>query len=230
MKNIYIKIIPVFMLLFVACTQDDETEGVSRTTFYNDIYLEGNAEMVLTVGTPYVEPGATAFEGELEVTENLEISGEVDHTSVGLYQVDYNIVNVDGFPKTVSRNVFVLPADRYSDNTSDEKYAGTYTGEVSTGSHPDATVITHIGNGLYECSDFIGGRYNYGFAYGPAYKLSGYFYVNAAGTEHTAVVINSVWGVWNMSTPSISGTTFSHGVAYGATPGSAIRDVVLIKQ
>ena len=38
-------------------------------------------------------------------------------------------------------------------------------------------------------------------------KLSGYFYVNAAGTEHTAVVINSVWGVWNMSTPSISGTT-----------------------
>jgi hypothetical protein len=223
MNKIIYKILPVLLVLFVSCEQDDTTEGVSRITYFNDIELVGDGDYLVNIGDSYVEPGAIASENDLDVTENIVISGNVDTSTAGYYPVNYSIVNVDGFSKTITRNVFVAPADR---STSDI-YAGTYTGVVSTGTHPDVTIITHLGDGLYYCTDFIGGRYNIGFGYGPVYKLSGYFYVNGDGLSHTALVINSVWGPWVLHNPSLSGTTFHHGIS---TPGGTVRDVTLIKQ
>jgi len=224
MKKFIYKIIPVVLIFitFISCDKND-TLGVSRITYYNEIELIGDENYVVNNGDAYVELGAIATENEEDVSENIEITGDVDTSTNGYYSVSYSIKNVDGFSKVITRNVFVLPKDRSKSNI----YVGTYTGEVSTGVHTNATEISHLGNGLYYCTDFIGGRYNIGFGYGPVYKLSGYFYVNGDGLSHNALIINSVWGNWDMHSPTLSGTTFSHGVSIG---GGTIRSVKLIKQ
>lgn len=224
MKKIIYKILPVVFIIttFMSCDQDD-TAGVSRITYYNEIELIGEEDYIVNNGDAYVELGAIATENEEDVSANIVISGDVDTSTNGYYQVNYSIENVDGFAKEITRNVFVMPSDR----SKSDIYVGTYTGDVSTGIHPDATEITHLGDGLYYCSDFIGGRYNIGFGYGPIYKLYGYFYVNGDGLSHDALLIDSVWGPWDMWSPTLSGTTFSHGVSSG---GGTVRDVILIKQ
>lgn len=223
MNKLIYKILPVLFVLLVSCEQDDTTEGVSRITYYNDIELVGDENYVVNAGESYIEPGAIASENDVDVSENVVISGNVDTSVIGFYTVTYKIVNVDGFAKQITRNVFVVPTDR----STSEIYAGTYTGVVSTGTHPNATIIKHLGNGLYYADDFIGGRYNIGFAYGPAYKLSAYFYVNKDGLSYGTLIVNSVWGPWDVHNPSLAGTTFHHGIS---SDGGAVRDVTLIKQ
>lgn len=224
MKKYINKILPVLFVIFFSCEEDNTTEGVSRITYYNDIELIGDKNYIVEQGSPYIEPGAKASEGDTDVTDNIVISGTVDENTVGYYSITYGIENVDGFAKSIVRNVFVLPTAR----TKSEIYVGTYTGVVSTGTHEDATTITHLGDGLYFTDDIIGGRYNIGFGYGPVYKLYAYFYINADGTNFdTLLIYNDIWGEWDLSTPSLTGTTFSHGVSIG---GGDVRDVVLNKQ
>lgn len=223
MNKLIYKILPVLFVLLVSCEQDDTTEGVSRITYYNDIELVGDENYLVNAGESYVEPGAIATENDVDVSANVAISGNVDTSVIGYYTVTYKIVNVDGFAKQITRNVFVVPEDRLIS----EIYAGTYTGVVSTGTHPNATIITHLGNGLYYADDFIGGRYNIGFDYGPAYKLAAYFYVNKDGLSYGTLIVNSVWGPWDVHNPSLMGTTFHHGIS---SAGGAVRDVTLIKQ
>ncbi|WP_010136244.1 immunoglobulin-like domain-containing protein [Ochrovirga pacifica] len=223
MKKYIYQIFPVVAMLFLgSCEQDLDTEGISRVTFYNDIELVGDKDFVVEQGSTYTEPGASAFEGETEVTENVVISGTVDTNTPGHYTISYYIENVDGFGKTITRNVFVLPADR----TISDNYTGTYTGVNSAGSFPEATVITHLGDGLYYSDDFIGGRYHIGFDYGPAYKISAYFYITGDGTSYEGLLTNSPWGSWDVVSQSLSGTTFTHNLQFGtfATPVELIKE------
>lgn len=208
-KHIY-KIIPVLFVIFFSC-QEDSTEGVSRITYYNDIELIGDADYIVEQGTAFVDPGAIASENEEDVSENIEVVGSVDHTTVGHYPISYNIKNVDGFAKSITRNVFVLPTTR----SKSEMYVGTYTGVVSNGTHADATVISHLGNGLYFADDFIGGRYTIGRGLPPNYKISAYFYVTGDGTNYEALLTDSPWGPWGVIDTSLSGTTFDHDVQNG---------------
>ncbi|WNH08082.1 immunoglobulin-like domain-containing protein [Thalassobellus suaedae] len=223
MKKIFYNITFAMVIALFASCEGETTGDVSRITFFNEIELVGSENFIVEQGTSFSDPGAIASEAEVDVSDKIVVSGTVDASTVGYYPVSYSIENKDGFKKTISRNVFVLPSDR----SKSDIYAGTYTGEVSTGTHPDVTIITHLGDGLYYCTDFIGGRYNIGFGYRPVYKLDGYFYVNGDGLSHGALIINSVWGPWDFHNPSMSGTTFSHGVSSG---GGTIRNVILIKQ
>jgi hypothetical protein len=225
MNKLIYKILPVLFVLIISCEQDDTTDGVSRITQYNDIELIGDQIIVLSQGTAFVDPGVIAFEGEEDVTEKVEVSGSVDNTEIGYNELSYNIVNKDGFAKTITRTVLVVPS-----SVSSIDYSGTYTGVVSTGTHLNATVITKIANGVFEASDFFGGRYNIGYGYGPAYRLKTYFYVNADNTTYTSLWNNSPWGPWFFINMKVSGTTFSHKVISTPDPASFGFDVTLIKQ
>ncbi|PCH76605.1 MAG: hypothetical protein COB98_05770 [Flavobacteriaceae bacterium] len=222
-KHIY-KILPVLFVLFMtSCEQEDDTEGVSRITYYNDIELIGDNVIVIKQGTPYSEQGVIAFEGEEDVTANVETSGSVDHTTTGFYEIQYDIVNKDGFAKNISRSVFVVPAV-----VSDLDVTGTYTGDVNTGVHKDVTNISKIANGLFLSDDFFGGRYNIGKGYGKSYRLKTYFYINPDNTTYTALWSDSPWGPWGIVNTNITGTTLSHKVE--ASPGGFGFNVTLIKQ
>lgn len=221
MKKIIYQILPIVaMLFFSACEKD--TEGISRITYYNDIELVGNENYVVIEGGSYSEPGAVAYEGETEVSDQIVISGDVDTSTVGYYTISYYIENVDGFGKTITRNVFVLPTDR---KVSDE-YNGSYTGENSYGTFAEACTITHLGDGLYYCDDLIGARYHIGAGYGAAYKIPGYFYITSDGTSYEALITSSPWGAWDVVSQSLTGTTFSHYMQFGtfATPSTLIKE------
>ncbi len=223
MKKIIKYILPVCALfMFTACEPDYETEGVSRITYFNDIELIGEDNLVVEQGGTYTEPGAKAFEDETDVSDQVVISGNIDVNTVGDYTVSYYIENVDGFGKTITRKVFVLPADR---KISDE-YDGKYTGTNSTGVYPSAVTITHLGEGLYYCTDLIAARYEKGFEYGSAYRIPGYFYINTAGTEYYGLTTSSPWGEWTVANGTLSGTTFDHFLQFSTvnTPITLTKD------
>lgn len=223
MKKILIKILPILLLIFSACDPDLSTEGVSRITYYNDIELVGDASVYIPVGSTYTEQGAIAFEGEEDVTENIQISSTVDASNVGLYSVTYTIVNTDGFEKSISRSVFVHPA---SDSGID--YSGTYLGEVRGETIDGGCIITKLAPSMYVASDFFGGSYCCGVRdYGLAYRLKTYFYVSDDNTTYTNLGNTSPWGPWQVLNPGISGGTI---LTHTVEQDGFSFDVKLVKQ
>ena len=61
------------------------------------ITLLGDENMTLEVGSSYEEPGATAINNSgVDVTDNIQISGEVNTAVVGSYKVSYDVTDADG--------------------------------------------------------------------------------------------------------------------------------------
>lgn len=170
-------------LLVLTNCEDKESEGVSRLTQYADITLNGDDLMFVKVGTPYNEPGATAKEGESDVEVTTSYSGtyfngsvtDID-TNVGdIYTVTYSAVNKDGFPGSKSRTV-VVAGEGDLVNSIEGLYTATVV-RTPGGGPADAdytdrewVVINKVDDNTYEISDAIGGYYDFGRAYGPAYS------------------------------------------------------------
>ncbi|KAB1067478.1 DUF5011 domain-containing protein [Tamlana haliotis] len=211
MKNILIKILPLFLVVFMACEQDDSTADISRITYYNDIEFVGDETMYVEQGGTFDDPGVIAFEGEEDVTEDVIATGTVDTSTIGVNYVNYSITNSDGFAKEITRTVIVYPG-----YTSPIDVSGTYTGITRGETLPAGCVITNVAPNTYLATDFFGGVYCCGVRdYGLAYRLKTYFYVSEDGTTYTAMSTDSPWGPWNILNPSLSGTTFSHEVEQG---------------
>lgn len=113
-------IIAVFAFLFTSCEKED-TGGVSKETTYASFTMEGDEFMSIIVGGSYTEPGVTAKEGDTDL--EVKISGTVDPTKVGAYDLVYSAVNKDGFPGSVTRKVIVLPSADNADISGKYKYA-----------------------------------------------------------------------------------------------------------
>lgn len=127
----YIGIIAVFALLFASC-EKDETEGVSTETTYATFTMNGDRYVSIVKGETFTDPGVTAKEGEsdLEVT----VSGAVDASKVGTYDLVYSATNQDGFSGNTIRTVIVLPSaeEEGVDISGKYKYmgSGNYTAEI----------------------------------------------------------------------------------------------------
>ncbi|MFA8437560.1 immunoglobulin-like domain-containing protein [Pueribacillus sp. YX66] len=83
------------------------------------ITLNGDNPMIVKQGDPYKELGATAqdnFDGD--VSDDIEISGDVDTDTIGTYTVTYTVSDSVGNEATVERTVNVV-----------EPFGSWYTGE-----------------------------------------------------------------------------------------------------
>ncbi|MBC5773833.1 DUF5011 domain-containing protein [Pontibacter sp. KCTC 32443] len=142
------KIFYVFTLLvaslFLSC--DEDTEGISQTTFYPVFDMQGEQFQTILVGESYTDSAVTATEAgeEIEVTAE----GEVDTSTPGVYIFTYSATNKDGFTRSVYRYVGVLdPA------VVDIDLSGQYK---RTAGAAGVSTVTKIGPGLYR-ADNIGG-------------------------------------------------------------------------
>jgi len=164
MNSLYNKILfgVIFSSFFISC-EDDSTEGVTRITYYPEIILEGDEQMAISVGTAYVEPGYEATENGVDITSSVEVKNQVNSSVPGAYTVSYSAKNVDGFSKTVIREVYV-----YEGALSTVDISGTYisntilktsTGGSSTAYSGGTVVINKITDGLFNVSCLIGGWY-----------------------------------------------------------------------
>jgi hypothetical protein len=113
------------MLVFSAC----ETEDLSAPM----ITLEGEAEIdIILGGDAFLDPGATAFDEEDgDLTNNIIVTGEVDETMIGTYELVYNVSDQAGNKAVpVKRIVNVI--------VEQDTYLGTWSvNEVITGDNPD---------------------------------------------------------------------------------------------
>ena len=90
----------------VITTVEVEEEEVDEVA--PEITLNGDNPMELEVGETYQEPGATAEDDvDGDISDNIEISGEVDTEEPGEYEITYTVVNEAGNEVTVTRTVIV---------------------------------------------------------------------------------------------------------------------------
>ncbi|MBN1988539.1 MAG: DUF5012 domain-containing protein [Bacteroidales bacterium] len=215
MKKIFFLSLLVLPFLF-SC--EKETEGVSRTTFFAELTLTGPGVVVMPVNSTYVEPGYVAIENEVDVSANVQVTGGLNTSEVGAYELTYTVLNADGFPKTASRLVLVVPA-----NLSSADLTGTFTGQrTGAAAVPSACNINKLADGVFFADDLFGGYYNKVAGYGLAYRLKTYFVLNSDNTI-IALWSDSPWGPWevlngvynpttNVITHTVKQGTFSFGV------------------
>jgi len=145
LKIYSLAILFVASVFFTGC--DEESEGVSRTTYYAIIALKGNQWNRVTKGGTWTDLGAIATEDDKEIP--LTVGGDVVDVNVpGVYTLTYTAVNKDGFSSTEYRYVGVIdPAVEDIDLTGKYKRnAGAFG--VST--------VTKLDDNFY-ISDNVGG-------------------------------------------------------------------------
>lgn len=147
MKSIkLIYLITMFAVLLVSCN-DDSTDNVSFVTSYPTFAMEGDAILSVIKGSPFVDPGVTATEGETEIDVITE--GTVDTTTPGVYTITYSATNSDGYQGSTSRTVVV----------TDEDVSGTdLSGNYKRNNNPalPTNTVTKIVSGYYQASNGSG--------------------------------------------------------------------------
>lgn len=196
MKKIllYSLILSVFCALTTSC--DEDTENISDITYYVTITLEGDDVVFHEKGTPWVDPGFTAFEGETDVTSSVIVT-QPDVDNLGYYEITYSATNSDGYSGSVSRGVVVHDA-----NLSSVDISGEYTGDVFRLNTSDNSTRSFAGNpviitktpveGVYAISDWIAGFYNLGYGYGAGYAFTGYLQMTS-DTEFEHIYMTNPW-------------------------------------
>ncbi len=74
-----------------------------------EITLKGGAEIKLTLGTTFKDPGATAIDDvDGDISDKIEVSGEVDSSKEGRYKLTYRVEDSAGNEAIASRVVVVI--------------------------------------------------------------------------------------------------------------------------
>lgn len=198
----------------VSCTEkaiidNADQVGISKITHYITLSLTKGSTVTFAKGSPYVDPGVVAMEGTKDVSTKVKVSGTVDGNKVGLYNLTYTALNVDGYASSTSRTVIIYdPAapttnigGNYLSNVSRAApYARSFTGlSVS---------ITKLAPGFFYFSDFFGGFYDQGsnYKYGPGYAMTGYAMLNA---DNTLSLISSHVSGWGDSLIKLSNGVYT---------------------
>lgn len=186
MKYLYLVLL-IFTGTFVSCIEADSTGDVSFVTNYPVITLNGPSVIFLEQGEAYVELGAVSTEGDNEIETTISYGSGAYLGAPGVnsgtdtpdnYVVTYSAVNKDGFAGSSLRNIWVVPP------TGDlvTSIEGFYTSSVQRGPTftPSAqyndleyVFIWKVSDNVYGLSHGIGGYYDLGRGYGPAYAAAG---------------------------------------------------------
>jgi len=165
-KSLYL-IAGVAALFVLGSCQKLTTEGVTRTTYYPVLGLEGDDPFIVILGQNYVEPGFTATLNGEDVSANVTVSSNVDTSAPGIYSVTYSAVNEDGFSASIKRGVYVL-----NPGGVDNVYSSSC--KMGTRAYDNLPiVITKVASDTYMIEDLCGGFYCYGRypGYEPTYDF-----------------------------------------------------------
>jgi hypothetical protein len=202
MKN-YILLIGVLVCLgAVSCEEYENSATPSEITYLPLIELEGEEKIELNCNASgFTDPGANAFEqGEPINVETNVVGTYFKSENINMpdrYQIRYSAVNEDGIPGLKVREV-IWPACNSKDMS--EGLEGMYTASVFRTHTSGATVdysneefgpfyVVDLGDGKYGFSDVIGGFYEHGYGYGPAYAGTGFvIQANNIATNNFEVV------------------------------------------
>jgi hypothetical protein len=122
-------------LLFTRCakeetiTSTDTQVGISKVVFFPSIAIKGEHLIILTQGATFTEPGVTAILNNQPT--QFTTTGTVNTATPGVYNLEYEAKNPEGFSVSDWRTVVVIGNDVEANN-----FSGTYlraaTGVTST--------------------------------------------------------------------------------------------------
>lgn len=140
-------ILPIlFFATMIGCKKDLDSEVVSSITHYAVFKMAGDPVESVIVGTPYTDPGVTAYENGVEIPHTT--TGSVDPNTPGGYVITYTAVNKDGYTSSAIRIVGVITSDVLTDD-----FTGSY--KRNAGANGVAK-WTKVKDGIYLNSD-VGG-------------------------------------------------------------------------
>ncbi len=192
---------------FTACDSDD-SEGLTRITYYPTLELVGDATLYWDKGTVYVDPGYYSELNGEDVSDQVTVSGTVDYNTSGIYTLTYtSVVNEDGFSSSASRTVIVLDANDPVEGVYAVSPTGSYrlyNGATTYYNVADNTVLViNYGDGIYYTDDLLGGWYCVRAGYGTNYACQGYFSI---GTDGSITLLDSYVPGWGDSLDWLTGT------------------------
>ena len=175
MKKLFITLTIITSSIFTACSDNSDTENVSKLTTYPIITLAGADPALVRVGTAYTDPGAVGTVGGTPVPLTTRFVGRyrknvsttLDTNVSDVYNLEYTATNSDGFKRTAKRQVIVA---RTGDLVN--SIEGLYTSTVARNGITPSPAYINIkyiliwknANGDYEVSDAFGGWYLFGRA------------------------------------------------------------------
>ncbi|MBR1878425.1 MAG: DUF5012 domain-containing protein [Paludibacteraceae bacterium] len=182
-KILFIAVMALLTVGFASC--EKESLGKTQITYYAEIQLEGESQMIIDKGSTYVEPGFTATMAGKDVSDQVTVTGDVDTSASGVYTISYSVVNADGFVASASRTVVVLdPADPIEGFWQLDASVSTrdYNGTVASYKGNFQILFLSEGAGTYFVDDLFAGWYAQGAGYGTAYAMQAEITIAADGT------------------------------------------------
>ena len=161
-------LLSVVATIFIACEPENEpnpsVEGVSRvvSVSYPTVELIGDPIIHIPIGGTFVDPGATLTDDITGAVSTIMATGfdDLDVTKPGLYAIDYEARNSNGFLASATRTVFVFDYTPPANLDPNFDISGQYIrGAV-------VCTITKFDNGLY-VTDNVGGS-----TFNPAYLVT----------------------------------------------------------
>lgn len=180
-----------------SCSDDDQLTD-TRVTHFATLELQGDEQVVLNVGDTFTEPGYVATEGDEDITAKVVVSGNVNTSKAGFYNLVYSVANKDNFAVQSVRTIMVKDPN----NLASAYFASTsrYEGAPIT--------ITDNGDGTYEIDDVMGGYYFY--YYYPGYEPTYDFHLEATvklNDDNTLTQVGA--GSWYFSSlPTIASGSY----------------------
>lgn len=232
-KNIlYLSAIVVLMLGFVGCKK--KSEGLTKITTFAELELLGDNPLVVAKGSAFVDPGAMAFMGDQDVTDQIKVTGSVNTAESGVYALSYKVVNPDGFEASATRTVvvadpsFPLEGLWVTDPSSYRTNAGG--APVLYGAPFNIVILANV-DGTYFIEDLLAGWYCQRAGYGVNYAMQADI---ALADDGTVALIDSYVPGWGDAADGLdSGVydatagTLTYKVTYAGTLDFYVR---LIKQ
>lgn len=205
-KLVYFIVALLAIVSLAGCGSDD-SEGVTRITYYPTITLEGASTLYVDKGSTWEEPGYSSTLNGEDVTSKVTVTGTVDTSKSGIYTLTYTtMTNSDGYNASATRKVIVLDKSDPIEGVWKASAASyrTYDGATATlGSDYEILILNH-GDGTYYVSDLFGGWYDQRAGYGSSYACTGY--VTIANGE-VNLVSSSVAG-WGDSLVGLTDGTY----------------------
>jgi len=183
MKRLNYILTILIIVAFSGCKKTLDSEGVSKTTYYPNFTMTGNATIFEPLGATFTDPGIVAKAGTETLPVRTSVVGiyspytgtTVDGNAANKYVISYAATNKDGFDGFATRTVYVF-------NTGDlvTSIEGLYKSSVvRNGSlnpqyyNLEYVMVWKTGTNTYAISDGIGGYYDLGRNYGTAYAGKG---------------------------------------------------------
>ena len=193
MKKYLLSIIALSTLLLGSC--EKESEGLTFTTSYPLLSLDGETTIIIDKGGAFAEPGYSAILDGADVTDQVVVTNSIDASTSGVYSVDYKITNKDGFSATASRTIIVLdPTDPVEGIYAiDPNSYRDYGGNLVKYGRPFEFLVINKGS-YYYFDDIFAGWYAQRAGYGSNYAMEAFVSIAGDGTMTLLASLVAGWG------------------------------------